>query len=352
VLYPFNQKYKETKTMRMMSYRGPKHPTQLLRRCILIGLLGLGMHAWAADGIPGTGPIRLVVPYVAGGPADLVARKIAQKLGERLHRAIIVDNKSGAGGSLGAGYVVRSEPDGTTILYNTSTMAIDPVLRPHLPYDVLRDLTPVTTAVVGSLAILVNPQLPAKNIAEFVAYAKANPGKLNYGSAGAGSSLHMATEQFALAAGIKLVHVPYKGGSETLVATIANDIQFAMNPMPSALQYAKNGKELRALAVTTRKHSAIWPELPTVAESGVRGLETYDASIWYQFYLPSKTPRAIVEALNADIRAVLKLPDLDQWLQGQGMEALGDTPAQASQRLRSEIQRWTEVAKATGIKIE
>ncbi|MES2188468.1 MAG: tripartite tricarboxylate transporter substrate binding protein [Pseudomonadota bacterium] len=338
--------------MPKMSYRGRQHPTQLFRRCLLIGLLGLGLHATAADGIPGTGPIRLVVPYVAGGPADLLARKIAQKLGERLHRAIVIDNKSGAGGSVGAAYVVRAEPDGTTILYNTSTMAIDPVLRRNLPYDVLRDLTPVTTAVVGPLAILVNPKVPAKNIAEFVAYAKAHPGKLNFGSAGAGSSLHMATEQFALAAGIKLVHVPYKGGSETLMATIADDIQFAMNPMPSALQYARNGKELRALAVTTRKHSAIWPELPTVAESGVQGLEAYDSSIWYQFYLPSKTPQATVEALNADIRAVLKQPDLDRWLQEQGMEALGDTPEQAGQRLRSEIQRWTEVAKATGIKIE
>ncbi len=353
--------YQEMTAMPTPNAEVPASATSLLsRRGVLAGLLGLGSglalgatgEAWAADGIPGTGPIRLVVPYVAGGPADQVARKIAQKLSDRLGRAMIIDNKSGAGGSVGAAYVVRAEPDGSTILYNTSTMAIDPVLRRNLPYDVLRDLTPVTTAVLGPLAILVNPQLPVKNIAELVAYARANPGKLNYGTAGAGSSLHMATEQFALAAGIKLVHVPYKGAGETVVATIANDIQMVIQPMPSALQYAKNSQQLRALAVTTARHSAIWPELPTVAESGVKGLESYDSSIWYQFYLPSKTPKAVVQALNADIRAVLKVPELEQWLQSQGMEALGDTPEQASQRLKSEIQRWAAVARATGIRVD
>jgi tripartite-type tricarboxylate transporter receptor subunit TctC len=326
--------------------------TQPLQRALFLGLVCLGMNAAAASDASGSGPIKLVVPFGAGGPTDQIARKIAQKLSEGLGRTIIVDNKVGAGGSIATTAVVRSEPDGATILFNSSAMAIDPVLRRNLPFDVLRDLTPVTTAVVSPLVILVNPQLPVKNISEFVSYAKAHPGKLNFGSGGAGSSLHMTTEQFALAAGIKLVHVPYKGGSESIVAAIANNIQVVVNPMPSAIQYAKNGHQLRALAVTSAGRSANWPELPTVAQSGVKGLETFDSTIWYQFYVPSKTPKAIVDSLNSNIRAALQSEEVSQWLQSQGMEASGDTPEQAGQRLRSEIERWSSVAKKTGLRIE
>jgi tripartite-type tricarboxylate transporter receptor subunit TctC len=304
-------------------------------------------------GTPGTGgPLRLIVPYPPGGPSDLIARRLADRLGERLHRSVLVDNRTGGGGSLAGSFVARAEPDGNTILWNTSTMAIDPVLKPGLPYSVLRDLTPITTAVAGPMAILVNPKLPAKNIAELVAYAKANPGKLNFGTAGAGTSLHLVTEQFMLASGIKMVHIPYKGASQTVVGTISNDVQVLFNPIPTALQYGRTGGELRALAVTTAQRSKIWPELPSVAESGVPGLAGFDASIWYQLYVPSKTPEATVNRLNRDIIAVLNTPEMVQWLREQGMEVLGETPAQARQRLTSEIQRWTEVVRTANIRIE
>jgi tripartite-type tricarboxylate transporter receptor subunit TctC len=338
--------------MQITCQRSLSEPARYLRRVLFLVPVLLGTIVTAANGASGTGAIKLVVPFGAGGPTDQIARKIAQKLSERLGRTIIVDNRVGAGGSIATTAVVRSEPDGATILFNSSAMAIDPVLRRNLPFDVLRDLTPVTTAVVSPLVILVNPQVPAKDISEFVAYAKANPGKVNFGSGGAGSSLHMTTEHFALAAGVKLVHVPYKGGSESIVAAIANNIQVVVNPMPSAIQYAKNGHQLRALAVTTAKRSTNWPELPTVAESGVKGLETFDSSIWYQFYLPSKTPKAIVDSLNSEIRAALQSAEVSQWLQSQGMEALGDTPEQAGQRLQAEIQRWDSVVKKTGLRIE
>jgi len=325
------------------------------RRSLFFGVVYVAANAApaaAANETSASGPIKLVVPFGAGGPTDLIARKIAQKLTERLGRTIIVENKSGGGGAIATNAVARSEPDGATILFNSSSMAIDPVLRRNLPYDVLRDLTPVATAVASPLVILVNQQVPATNLAEFVSYAKANPGKVNFGSGGAGSSLHMTTELFAVAAGIKLVHVPYKSGSESIVAAMANNIQVIVNPMTTAIHYAKDGKQLRALAVTTARRSSNWPELPTVAESGVKGLEKFDSSIWYQFYVPSKTSPAIVSALNSDIRIALQSPEVSQWLHSQGMEALGDTPQQASDRLRSEIERWASVAAKTGIRVE
>lgn len=316
-------------------------------------LAGVALLAHAADGtIPGTQPIRIVVPYPAGGPADIMGRRVAQRLADRIGRAVIVDNRTGAAGGIGNAFVAHADPDGSTLLLNSSSMSIDPVVKQNLAYNTLRDFIPVTTAAVAPLVVLVNPQLPARNIAELVAYAKANPGKLDYGSSGLGSSLHMVTTQFQLAAGIKMTHIPYKGSSQSVTAAIGNEIQVLFNPLPVALHYARQGKELRALAVTTAKRSPLWPELPTVAESGVPGLAKYDESIWHQFYVPAKTPPAVVNSLNAHLTAILHAPDMVQWLREQGLQARGDTPAEAKQRLTSETQRWTEVVRITGIKAE
>ncbi|MFC4201441.1 Bug family tripartite tricarboxylate transporter substrate binding protein [Candidimonas humi] len=309
--------------------------------------------AHAADGpIPGTQPLRLVIPYPAGGPADVMGRQIAERLGKRIHRSIIVEDKPGAAGELGSAYVAHAEPDGTTILLNSSSMSIDPVVKKHLGYNALRDFTPVTTMEISPLVVLVNPKLPAKNIAQLVAYAKAHPGKLNYGSSGLGSSLHMATAQFELAAGIRMEHIPYKGSSQSVIAAVADDIQVLFNPIPVALFYAKNGNKLRALAVTTAKRSPIWPDLPSVSESGIPGLSHYDASIWHMFFVPAKTPTAVVDYLNANLVAILHEPDMVQWLRNQGMQALGDTPAEAKQRMTTDIAHWTEVVRMAGIKSE
>ncbi len=305
----------------------------------------------AAHAQDSAAPLHLIVPYAPGGPSDLMARKLGEKLGSRLKRPVVIDNRAGGGGSIAAGFVARAEPDGNTILWTTSTISIDPVLRPSLPYNVQKDLTPIVTAMIGPLAVLVNPQLPVHNIAELVGYAKTHPGKLNFGSGGIGTSLHMSTEQFMLDAGIKMVHVPYKGASQTVVGAISNDIQLLLNPMPTALQHGKSG-QLRALAVTTPRRSSIWPELPTVAESGIPGLAHYDATLWYALYAPGATPKAIVDRLNHALVASLQDPDMKSFVTEQGMEVLGDTPEQARQRLDREIRQWREVVQAAHIKLE
>ncbi|WP_158219332.1 MULTISPECIES: tripartite tricarboxylate transporter substrate binding protein [unclassified Achromobacter] len=295
-------------------------------------------------------PLHLVVPFAPGGPSDLMARKLGEQLGARMHRSVIVDNKAGGGGSIAASFVSRAEPDGSTILWTTSTIAIDPVLRPSLPYDVQKDLTPIVTAMISPLVVLINPKLPVHDIAGLVAYAKEHPGRLNYGSGGVGTSLHMSTELFMLDTGTKMTHVPYKGASETVVGMLSNDIQLLFNPMPTALQYGKSG-QLRALAVASPKRSEAWPELPTVAESGVRGLADFDASLWYALYAPGKTPKPVVDTLNKEINAALQDPSMKRFLREQGMETLGDTPEQARQRLDKEIHQWREVVKAAQIKL-
>ncbi|WP_454689165.1 Bug family tripartite tricarboxylate transporter substrate binding protein [Achromobacter aloeverae] len=313
-------------------------------------LLALSMPQAQAES-PTNSPLHLIVPFAPGGPSDLMARKLGEQLGARMHRSVIVDNKAGGGGAIAATFVARAEPDGNTILWTTSTIAIDPVLRPSLPYNVQKDLTPIVTAMISPLVVLVNPKLPVHNIAELVAYAKAHPGKLNFGSGGVGTSLHMSTELFMLDTGIKMTHVPYKGASETVVGMLSNDIQLLFNPMPTALQYGKS-EQLRALAVAAPKRSDAWPDLPTVAESGVPGLSDFDASLWYALYAPGKTPAPVVEKLNKEINAALQDPSMKQFLREQGMETLGDTPQQAGQRLDKEIHQWQEVQKAVHIKLD
>jgi len=313
---------------------------------LFLGFPSTDTHAQGSSGTP----LHLIVPFAAGGPSDLMARKLGEKLGERLKRPVVIDNRAGGGGSIAAGFVARADPDGNTILWSTSTIAIDPVLRPWLPYNVQKDLTPIVTAMFTPLAVLINPQLPVHSIAELVAYAKAHPGKLNFGSGGVGTSLHLATEQFMLDSGIKMVHVPYKGASQAVVGLISNDIQLLFNPMPTALQYGRNGK-LRVLAVTTSKRSSVWPELPTVAESGVPGLKHFDADMWYALYAPAKTPKPVIEHLNKAIIASMDSPDMKKWLHVQGMEILGDTPEQARKRLASDIHMWREVVNHANIKL-
>jgi tripartite-type tricarboxylate transporter receptor subunit TctC len=322
-----------------------------LLQFLAVSLIGLPMPGAQAKEASTTAPIRLIVPFAAGGPSDVLARKIGEKLGERLKRSVVIDNRTGGGGAIAASAVARAEPDGNTILWATTTNAIDPVLRPSLNYDVQKDLTPIVTALVSPLTIMVNPKLPAKNIAELVAYARANPGKLNFGSAGVGTSLHLGTERFMLDSGIQMTHIPYKGASQTIVALISNDIQVMLTPIPTALQYGKTG-EARVLAVTTPKRSSILPDLPAVAESGVPGLAHFNANIWYGLYAPAKTPKAVIDNLNKAVVASLKDASTQKWLGELGIETLGDTPEQARKMLATEIREWGEVVRKINIKVE
>lgn len=323
----------------------------LMRIAAALGLCliaGATAAQQGASALPPGKPMKIIVPFAAGGTSDILARALAQRLGERLGRSVIVDNRAGAGGTIGTEAAVHSDADGTTILIHSGAIAVDPSLKRNLTYDVQRDLTPVTTAVVGPFALLVGPTVPVQTTADLVKYAKANPGKLNYGTPGIGSSIHMTTEYFKTLAGIDMVHVPYKGAGPALAGAMANEVQVLFDPLATGKKYAQSGK-LRALAVSTGKRSDLWPEMPTVAEGGVPG---FDTGVWYGVYVPGKTPKPVVDLLNAEFVAILKSPELAPWLRDQGLEPVADTPAQAKARLAEDIQRWAGVIKATGIKTE
>jgi tripartite-type tricarboxylate transporter receptor subunit TctC len=319
---------------------------QLLRLGAAAAALAFGV-AQAQDLPPAAKQMRIVVPYSAGGTSDILGRMLAKELGDRLGRQVIVENRGGgSGGSIGTDEVVRSDPDGSTILLHSGAVAVD--LTHRLPYDVQRDLASVTTAVIGPFALLVSNALPVKTVPELIAYAKARPGKLNFGTPGIGTSVHLTTELFKTEAGIDIVNVPYKGASKSLMALMANEVQIVIDPLATAKKYAQAGK-MRALAVTTAKRTDLWPEMPTLDESGLKG---FDAGVWYGIYVPAKTPRATVKRLNAEFVAILTSPTMRAWLSEHGMEPVADSPEAADKRLGVEIKRWRGVIKAAHIKAD
>ena len=320
----------------------------LLRRSIIFtAVLAAGFSAQAQN-LPADKQVRIIVPYAAGGTSDILGRKLAQALGEKLARTVIVENRAGAGGAIGTEATVRAEPDGTTILLHSGAISTEPALKRQLPYDVTRDLAAVTTAVQGPFALLVAPQLPVKSVAELIAYAKANPQKVNFGTPGMGTSVHLASEQFKLAAGIDATHVPFKGAGPALTALMAGDVQFIVDPLATAKKFAEAGK-VKALAVTTAKRTDLWPSMGTVAEGGLAG---FDSSVWYGLYVPAKTPAETVRMLNTQFVAILKSREMGEWLREQGLEAVADTSEQSRQWLLRDIQRWKSVVQAAGIKPE
>lgn len=299
----------------------------------------------APSALPSGKQMRIVVPFAAGGTSDILARALAQRLGDRLGRTVIVENRGGAGGSIGTEAVVQADADGTVILIHSGAIAVEPSLQRNPRYDVRRDLAPVTTAVVGPFVLLVNPEVPVNSTADLIKYAKANPGKLNYGTPGVGSSIHVTTEYFKTLAGIDLVHVPYKGAGPALVAAMSNEIQVLFDPLATGKKYAETGK-LRALAVSSGRRTDLWPEMPTISEGAVPG---FDTGVWYGIYVPAKTPRAVVDQLNAELVAILKQPEFVAWLRDQGLQPVADTPEQAKERLSQDVERWAGVVKAAGI---
>jgi len=322
---------------------GMRHILCTLASCALLGA------AAAADGLPPAGKtVKLIVPFAVGGTADILGRKLAQDLAARIGRSVIVENRTGAGGSIATEGAVRSDADGSTILLHSGAISVEPALKPGLPYDVQRDLTPVTTAVTGPFAILVNNDLPVRNIKELIAYAKAHPGKLNYGSPGIGSSIHLTTEHLKSAVGIDIVHVPFKGANPALVATMGNEVQVIIDPLATAKKYAESGR-LRAVGLTTATRSSLWPELQTVTEVGIKG---FDAAVWYGLFVPVKTPHAVVDRLNRELVEIVKSPTMAAWLREQGLEPIADTPAAARNRMAAQVQRWKKVIQANNIKAE
>ena len=292
--------------------------------------------------------IRIVVPYAAGGTSDIVARHIGQRLSERVGQPVIIDNRGGAGGSIGTEQVVRSEPDGHTILFHSGAVAVDPVSGKKLNYDVQRDLEPITMAVVGPFALLVNLDLPVKSVGDLIAYAKANPGKLNFGTPGVGTSIHLTTELFKAMAGINVVHVPYKGASLALTALAGNEVQFLFDPLTTAKTLANSGR-VRALAVSTGQRSGFWPELATVADGGVKG---FDLGVWYGIFVPKATPKAVADQLNREFVTVLQEPAMRDWLKNNGLDVVANSRDEFRVRFAGEIERWGKLIRESGVKLQ
>ncbi|NYI02694.1 Bug family tripartite tricarboxylate transporter substrate binding protein [Cupriavidus plantarum] len=311
-------------------------------------LAGASLHvAHAADAWPSK-PITLVVPFAAGGTTDIVGRAVGQKLGEALGQPVVVDNRPGAGGTLGAANVARAQPDGYTFLLATIAHTMAPGIYKSLPYDFQKDLEPIGMVASTPNVLIVNEQIPVKTVQELIAYIKAHPGKVNYGSAGIGSTEHMSGELFRSATGTDISHVPYKGGAPMMTDIIAGQIQMAIETSPSAYPHIKSGK-VRALAVTSAKRSPAYPGLPTVAESGVPG---YEVVTWYALMAPRGTPEPIKQRAGAELAKVLKQPDVVKRFDEQGVSAGDMNAQQLGAFIKTETAKWVKVAKDSGAKAE
>lgn len=296
-----------------------------------------------------TRPIRFIVPFAPGGGGDVVGRIIGQRMSEQLGKPLIIDNRAGGGGTLGCELAAKAAPDGYTLLLgNVGPIAVGPALYPKLAYDPVRDFAPVTMIASFPNLLVANPGLPFKTVPELVAYAKSRPGTLNFASAGAGTSTHLAGELFKSVAGIDVVHVPYKGGAAAMTDIIAGQVAYYFGTMPSSMPLAKAGK-LRALAVTSLTRSPAAPEVPTIAESGYPKFET---AAWYGLMFPTGTPREIVARTNAATMSVLALSDIRERLVHEGSEPMGSTPAQFSAYIKAEIAKWSGVVKAANLKAD
>ncbi len=294
-----------------------------------------------------TKPVRLVAPFAPGGGSDFIARLIAQKLSERLGQQVVVENRPGAGSNLGAEYVVRSLADGYTILLTPASYTVNASLY-KLSWDVLADVAPIIQLSQGPFVVAVHPSVPAKTLKELVGYAKQNPDKLSYASSGNGSIVHLASEYFLDVAGVKIVHVPYKGTGPALNDTIAGQTQLIFGSVATALQYVKSGR-LRALAVTTPKRIVAASDIPTVAEAGFPG---YQVINWHGLVGPKGTPKEAIDRINRESNEALKSADVEKILAADGLTAAGGTPAQFEALLKSELARWAKVVKQAGVKIE
>jgi tripartite-type tricarboxylate transporter receptor subunit TctC len=292
--------------------------------------------------------IRLVVAYPPGGTGDITARTIGQKLGEQLGQPVIVDNRPGAGGNIGTDFVAKAPPDGYTLVAGSSNTHVTNLsLYKSVPYDPVRDFTPITIAVIVSNVLVVNPAVPAKSVAELIALARRAPGTLKFASAGIGTTPHVAGEMFRLMTNTDLVHVPYKGGAPALVDVVAGQVELMFAGLATALPHIKAGA-LRALAITEKTRSRLLPELPTVAESGP-GLGDFDVGLWIGFMAPANTPQDIVSRLHLEIVRALRNPQVGERLSQQGLEPLGNTPAEFVAILRADLAKWGRIFKEAGI---
>lgn len=334
--------------------------TAILALAIVSSLLSFRAHAQAPS--PGAGkapsitsaqaypnrPLRAIVPVAPGGGSDISSRIVAAGLSESLGKQIVVDNRAGAGGSLGVSIAAKAPSDGYTLLMgNISTHGINPALY-QLPYHPVRDFAPISLIGTTPNVLVVHPSVPAASVSEFVAYAKANPGKINYGSSGVGGSPHLAMEMLRTMTGIDIVHVPYKGAGAALIDLLGGQVQAMSASLPGQLPHVKSGK-LRALGVTSAKRNANLPDVPTVIESGIPG---HEVTIWYAVFVPAAVPKAIVARLNAEMVKLLNAPDMKERLAQQGVDAAPSTPAELAAYVKFEMAKWAKVVKLSGIRAD
>jgi tripartite-type tricarboxylate transporter receptor subunit TctC len=323
----------------------------MMRRLFSLALtLAMGFSAAAAHAQSAwpTKPIRMLVGFAAGGSTDVSARLIAQALSERLGQSVIVENRAGAGGNIAAEAVAKADPDGYTLLMSTSTtFATNPNLYKSLPFNVQTDFAPVTlTAFIPNL-LVVNPSVPASNVAEFIAYLKTNPGKLNFGSAGNGSSQHIAGELFNSLAGVRMTHVPYRGGAPAVNDLLGGQLQVIFAPLVEVLQLVRADK-VRALGVTTTKRSPLLPDVAPIAET----LPGYEIALWNGLVAPAKTPPDIIDRINKATIDALRSPELKAKLAEQGSEPVGDTPAEFKAFIDSELVKWRKLVEISGATVQ
>ena len=321
--------------------------TTLLLPALLLAAATAPAHA-QAPAYP-TKPIRWVVPFAPGGTTDILARTVGEKLAIALGQPVIIENKPGAGGGLGATYTAKAAPDGYTIMGGTiSTHAINASLYKDLQYDPVKDFVPITLIARVPNMLVINPKIPANNVAELIALIKANPGKYTFASSGNGTSQHLSGELFKSMAGVDMQHIPYKGSPPALQDVVGGAVSMTFDNITTALPLAKNGN-LRALAVTTAKRSSVAPEVPTLAESGLPG---YEIGSWQGVFAPAGTPPALVKRLNTEMVKILNMPDVREKLVALGAEPVGNTSEEFTVLVKAEVVKWSDVVKKSGAKVD
>lgn len=310
--------------------------------------LGLGATSTVAQNYP-TRPVRLIIPWPAGGAADIMGRTVALKLTERLGQPVVVDNRPGVGGNIGMALAARAAPDGYTLATGSAgNLAINPTLYSKLPYDAIKDFAPISMGAWFANILVVHPSVPAKSVKELIALAKSKRDQINYASAGVGTPNHLAAELFKHMTGTEIVHVPYKGGPPAVADVVGGHVPLMFSPLPTALAPMRSGR-LRALGVTSANRVPALPEVPTIAESGLPGFE---AIAWNGFVAPAGTPKGIITKLNAEIITILTMPDVKERLSADGSVAMGSTIEEFTAFIRAELVKWGKVIKASGARAD